>query len=54
MKQAKYVRKGAKIFSVEKGGKDMTFASITKAKAESRRLQMEEDGALGRGSLRVE
>ena len=53
MKEAKFVRQGKTIISFENGGSSQTFASITKAKAESRRLQMQEDGALGRGSLRV-
>ena len=52
MKQAKWQRIGATIIDLVNGG-HTSFDSITKAKAESRRLQMQEDGALGRGSLRV-
>jgi hypothetical protein len=52
MKTAKFARNGKTIRNIETGEVTM-FASITKAKAESRRLQMQEDGALGRGSLIV-
>lgn len=52
MKSAKFQRIGKTIIDLVNGG-SQTFGSITKAKAESRRLQMQEDGALGRGSLVV-
>ena len=52
MKEAKYVRCGRVIRNMAEG-KDTAFDSITLAKRESRRLQMQEDGALGRGSVRV-
>ena len=54
MKDAKFVRNGKAIISFANGGSAQHFESITKAKAESRAIQMREDGALGRGSLKVE
>lgn len=61
MKEAQFFRKdhvikdanGKVVFTgiVKIGGKE--FASINKAKAESRRLQMESDKALGRGTVRL-
>lgn len=50
MKQAIYYRKRNVIRSPHG---DTGFASITVAKAESRKLQISADGATGRGSLRV-
>lgn len=50
MKRTKFVRKGHLILA----GKDRVFTgeSINAAKRESRRLQLAEDGALGRGSVK--
>lgn len=53
MKQAKFIRDGKSIISFENGGSAQHFESIGKAKAESRAIQMREDGALGRGSLQL-
>lgn len=52
MKEKKYVRKDNVITTVETK-KQAHFKSIALAKKESRRLQLEEDGALGRGSVRL-
>lgn len=52
LKEAKYERKGKVIKNLEaKSQKD--YESINQAKRHSRELQMSEDGALGRGSLRT-
>ncbi len=50
MKTLKYIRNGKNIEDVY-SGKIETFKSITLAKRESWKLQMKNDGALGRGSL---
>lgn len=50
MTKSKYRRKG-KIIITPEGRQD--FKTISKAKRESRRLQLASDGALGRGSLIV-
>ena len=47
-----YVRKG-KTITHKPTGESTTHKSINAAKRASRQLQMEEDGALGRGSVRV-
>jgi hypothetical protein len=52
MNEAKYLRKNNVIRDVE-GNIDRKFDSINKAKAESRRLQITENGQLGKGSVRV-
>ena len=52
MKQPKYYRCGRTIRDLATG-KDTTYESVNLAKKESRRLQLEEDGSLGRGSVRV-
>lgn len=54
MPKQKYIRKGSRIISFANGGSCQDFPSISLAKKESRRIQMEEDGALGRGVLVVE
>lgn len=51
MKNQIYIRKGM-IIKGSAGYK--TFDSINKAKKESHAIQMKEDGALGRGCLKVE
>lgn len=53
MKEAKYIRSGRVIKNTETGEKK-EFPSITLAKRESRNIQMTADGALGRGTVRVE
>ena len=50
MKKPKYFRKG-KVIRGPSG--DQSFKSHNLAKQESRKIQMKEDGALGRGSLIV-
>ena len=52
MKKVKYERKNDTIHNLETGKKTM-HKSINLAKKESRKLQMDEDKALGRGCLRV-
>lgn len=52
METAKYERKGQVIKNLE-DGTVLDCKSVNKAKKTSRELQVVEDGALGRGSLRV-
>ena len=53
MKEAKYTRNNNLIIELgPNGGKTNNFKSINAAKRESRTLQMNLDGALGRGSVR--
>lgn len=52
MSKLKYLRKSKTIHTIS-SGENQVFESINKAKAESRRLQMAEDDALGRGSLQL-
>lgn len=52
MKEAKYERKGHVIKNLE-DGTVVDCKSNNKAKKTSHELQMVEDGALGRGSVRV-
>jgi len=50
MKPTKYIRRGHVIHLIETN-QDLGFKSINKAKKESRRIQANLDGALGRGSV---
>ncbi len=52
MKKTIYVRKGKTITHVESKLPE-SFSSINAAKRASRELQLERDGALGRGSVAV-
>lgn len=52
MKQQKYIRKDRVVTNL--GTAEVTrFEFINEAKRHSRELQVSEDGALGRGTLRV-
>lgn len=52
--QTKYIRKGATIIDItNEVHKQKSFNSINAAKRESRKLQMAEESALGRGSLMI-
>lgn len=55
MRQTNYVRKGKNITTYDDNGKGTTkkYDYINEAKRESRRLQISEDGGLGRGCLMV-
>lgn len=52
MVNAKYVRKKATINNLSEGSAEV-FKSINAAKRQSAKLQQAEDGALGRGILKV-
>lgn len=52
MKTRRYMRKGNVIHTCADVS-NKAYPSINEAKRESRRLQMEADGALGRGTLSV-
>ncbi len=52
MKPATHIRKGREIRSAEPGDA-MMHPSINKAKRASRKIQMKQDGALGRGSVKI-
>lgn len=53
MKPAQYERNGHTIKDLSPGGKRKSFKAINEAKRESRELQMDIDGALGRGTVRL-
>jgi len=58
MKETKYIRRGQKIETVERDEKNnlawsKDYGSINKAKRASRELQIDEDGALGLGSVQI-
>ena len=53
MKPAQYERNGHTIKTLSLEGKRNPFSSINAAKRESRKLQMELDRGLGRGSVIV-
>lgn len=52
MSECKFTRKGKTIINL-KTGEVKAFDSINQAKRESRKTQMEADGAIGRGTLRL-
>ncbi len=52
MKDTTHVRKGKEIRAAAPDGAVM-YKSMNQAKKASRKLQMEQDGALGRGTVRV-
>jgi len=51
--KTKYIRKGKNIKTIATG-EVQGFKTINLAKKESRKLQMNEDGGLGRGALMLE
>lgn len=53
MKEAKFVRKGRVMIPLDGKEPPTTWTYINLAKRASRRIQMEEDGALGRGTVRL-
>ena len=53
MPKTLYVRKGKTITHIETGQTLPKLNSINAAKRKSREIQMDEDGALGRGTLRL-
>lgn len=52
MSKVKFTRKGKTIRNIETGKSD-TLKSVNLAKKESLRIQMSEDGVLGRGSVEL-
>lgn len=52
MTEAKYGRSGNKVETVDTG-EVKVFPSVSAAKKFSTKIQMETDGALGRGSVRI-
>lgn len=53
MKSTTHIRKGRKITIIGDNPQTTKFESINAAKRESRKIQMDADGALGRGTVSV-